>query len=215
MGFKNNNSFQNSPQIFSFPVEKQPPQLSINIDDKDFKLFYNEYFPLVKRRCFSVLRNEEDAKDITNDVFWKVHKLKAEGKIIDYPKTYLSRMAENMSKNKIKKDKRERKELIELYDMAINESYNRLKNIGEKEQKEWETSIIDNGYEQVEAEIIIKTILDEQDKITSKIYFYYYHDSMSYKEIGKIIGLSISAVQKRIKNFEKKVKEAIDGGIKK
>ena len=215
MSIKENAKPVNSPQIIPFPVENQPPQLSMNIDDKDFKHFYNEYFPLVKRRCFSVLRNEEDAKDITNDVFWKVHKLKSEGKIIDYPKTYLSRMAENMSKNKIKKDKRERKELIELYDMAINESYNRLKNIGEKEQKEWETSIMDNGYEQVEAEIIIKNILDEQDKTTGKIYFYYYHDSMSYKEIGKIIGLSKSAVQKRIKNFEKKVKEAIDGGIKK
>jgi RNA polymerase sigma factor (sigma-70 family) len=201
----------NSPQILPFPVENQPSQLSINIDDADNKLFYNEYFPLIKRHCFSVLRNEEDAKDIANDVFEKVHKLKTKGKIIDYPKTYLSRMAENMSKNKKKK---ERRELMELYDMAINESYKGFKNIGEKEQKEWETGIIDNGYEQVEAEIIIKSILDEQDKITCKIYFYYYHDSMSYKEIGKILGLSISAVQKRIKNFEKKVKEAIEGGIK-
>jgi len=215
MSNKDNANSINSTNILPFSVENQLPQLSINIDDKDFKLFYDEYFSLVKRRCFSVLRNEEDAKDITNDVFWKVHKLKADGKIIDYPKTYLSKMAENMSKNKIKKDRRERKEFIELYDMAINESYNGLKNIGKEEQKEWETSIIDNGYEQVEAEIIIKNILDEQDKTTGKIYFYYYHDSMSYKEIGKIIGLSKSAVQKRIKSFEKKVKEAIDGGIKK
>jgi len=202
----------NNKKILPFPVENKPPQLSIDIDDADSRLFYNEYFPLVKRRCFSVLRNEEDAKDIANDVFEKVHKLKSKGKFIDYPKTYLSKMAENMSRNKKKK---ERRELMELYDMAINESYKGFKNLGEKEQKEWEAGIIDNGYEQVEAEIIIKGILDEQDKITCRIYFYYYHDSMTYKEIGKILGLSISAVQKRIKNFEKQVKEAIDGGIKK
>ena len=120
MSNKDNANSINSKNILPFPVENQPPKQSIYTDEKDFKLFYDEYFPLVKRRCFSILRNEEDAKDIANDVFEKIHKLKTEGKIIDYPKTYLSRMAENMSKDKIKEDSKERKELIELYDIAIS-----------------------------------------------------------------------------------------------
>jgi DNA-directed RNA polymerase specialized sigma24 family protein len=92
----------NSPKILPFQMEKQPPQLSISIDDADNKIFYVEYYSLVYRRCFSILHNKEDAQDIAGDVFEKVQELKSKGKFIDYPKTYLSRMAENMSKNKKK-----------------------------------------------------------------------------------------------------------------
>jgi RNA polymerase sigma-70 factor, ECF subfamily len=215
MGIIENAKPVNSPQTLPFPVENHSPKQSIYTDEKDFKPFYDEYHQLVKRRCLSILHNEEDAEDITNDVFAKVQKRMSEGKYIDHPKTYLSRMAENMIKDKIKEDSKERKELFELYDMAISESYNRLNNIGEENRKKWEIGIIDNGYEQKEAEIIINSILNEQDKTTGKIYIFYYHDSMTYKEIGKILGLSKSAVQKRLKNFEKKVKEAIEGEIKK
>jgi len=215
MGNRDNAKSVKFNKILPFPVENQPPKQSIYTDEKDFKHFYDEYFPLVKRRCLSILHNEEDAKDITNDVFAKVQKRMSEGKFIEHPKPYLSRMAENMIKDKIKEDSRERKELIELYNMAISESYNRLNNIGEENRKKWEAGILDNGYEQKEAEIIINSILEEQDKTTGKIYIFYYHDSMTYKQIGKILGLSKSAVQKRLKNFEKKVKEAMDGGIKK
>ncbi|MDR2597122.1 MAG: sigma-70 family RNA polymerase sigma factor [Treponema sp.] len=215
MGISKNTNPPNSPQIIPFPVENEPPKQSIYTDEKNFKRFYDEYHQLVKRRCLSILHNEEDAKDITNEVFAKVQKRMSDGKFIDHPKTYLSRMAENMIKDKIKEDSKERKELIELYDMAISESYNILNNIGDENRKEWETGIIDNGYEQVEAEIIIKGILDEQDKTTSKIYFYYYHDCLTLEQIGESVGLKKSAVQKRLKNFEKKVKEAIKGEIKK
>jgi len=208
MSNKDNATPINSTNILPFPVENQPPQLSIDKDDKDNKLFYIEFYPFVFRRCFSILRNKEDAQDIAGDVFTKVQELKTKGKFIDHPKTYLSRMAENMSKNK---KKSERMELIKLYDMATNESYKGFKNIGENEQKELEIGIIDNGYEQIEAEIIVKTILAEQDETTCKIYFYYYHDSLTLEQIGEAVGLKKSAVHKRIKNLEKQVKETIRG----
>jgi len=195
-------------KILPFPVEKQQHQLSINIDDENNKLFYAEYFPLVYRRCFSILHNKEDAQDISGDVFEKVQELKSKGKFIDYPKTYLSRMAENMSKNKKKRDRRE---LIELYDMATNGSINWFKNKGEKERKEWEAGIIEKGYEQIEAEIIVEAILNEQEEIIRKIYFYYYHDDMSLEQIGEAVGFGKSTVQNKIKKLEKQVKEAIRG----
>ena len=208
MGVSKNKNPQNTPQIIPFPVEKQPPQLSIHTDETDNKLFYIEHYPHVYRRCLYILHNEEDAKDIASDVFEKVHKLKTKGKFIDHPKTYLPKMAENMIKNK---KKRERRELIKLYDIATSESLNWFKYKGEQDKKVWEAGIIDNGYEQVEAEIIVKTILAEQDETTCKIYFYYYHDSLTLEQIGEAIGLKKSAVHKRIKNLEKQVKETVRG----
>jgi len=211
MHYKDDKYPPNSPQILPFPVEKRPPQLSINIDDTDNRLFYIEYYPMVKNHCLSILGNKEDAEDMAGSVFEKIQKLKAEGRFNiknPNPIPYLFEMVKNMNKNE---KKRKRRELIEIYDIATNESLNYCKNKGEQEQKVWEAGIIDNGYEQVEAEIIVNSILKEQDETTRKIYLYNYHDEMTLEQIGEAVGLRKSAVHKRIKNLEKKVKEAVRG----
>ena len=73
-----------------------------------------------------------------------------------------------------------------------------------------ERGIIENGYYQDEAETIVKAILDEQDEKNRKIYFYKYRDDMTLEEIGKVVGLGKSAVQKRIKILEKQVKVRLE-----
>jgi len=209
MNLKNNNPPANSPKILQFPVEKQPPQVSINKDDKDTRLLYIKYYPMVYRCCLAFLRNEESAKDAAGAVFEKLQELQTEGRLdIDYPKTYLSRMAKNMSINEIKKRDRERKELIKIYDIASDETITRILNNGEQGQKQLEAGIIDNCYEQTEAEIIVKAILEEQDETTRKIYINKYYKDMTLEQIGEAVGLKKSAVQKRIKTLEKQVKAA-------
>jgi RNA polymerase sigma-70 factor (ECF subfamily) len=197
----------NSPQIIPFPVEKPPPQLSIYADDANFKLFYDKYYSLVKDRCMAILRNNEDAQDMAQSVFTKILENKAKGRPgILYPKTYLSTMAKNMIINQRKKARRE---LIEIYDMATNGSLNWFMDKGDYGRENWEAGIIDKGYEQAEAKIIVNAILDEQDETTRKIYFYKYHDGLTLVQTGEIVGLGKSAVDNRIKNLEKKVKAAL------
>jgi len=209
MCIKNGINPPHSQQILTFPVENQPPQVSINTEDEDIKFLYINYYPLVYRRCLAFLCNKENAKDMASAIFEKLQELKTKGRLnIEFPKTYLSKMAKNMSINEIKKRDRERKELIKLYDIATNENINNVRNKGEHENKQWESGIIENGYEQVEAEIIVKAILDEQDEITRRIYFYKYHDNLTLEQIGEAVGLKKSAVQKRIKILAKQVKAA-------
>jgi RNA polymerase sigma factor (sigma-70 family) len=197
----------NSPQIIPFPVEKQPPQLSIYADDANSRLFYDKYYSLVKDRCMAILRNNEDAQDMAQNVFTKILENKSKGKHgILYPKTYLSTMAKNMIVNQRKKARRE---LIEIYDMSTNGSLNWFMDKGDYGREKWETGIIDKGYEQTEAKIIVEAILEEQDETTRKIYFYKYHDGLTLEQTGEIVGLGKSAVDKRIKNLEKKVKAAL------
>jgi len=203
MDIKIGNTLENSPQILPFPVENQPPQLSINTDDEEIGLFYREYYPIVYRRCLSILHNEEDAHDAAQDVFAKIQRLKTEGRF--HPsnsKNYLFRAAANMSFNQ---KKRKRRELIQFYDIATGEI---LKNKDEQGWEEWKSDLIDNGYEQVEAEIIVKTILEEQDEITRRIYFYKYHDDMTLEQIGEAVGLGRSAVHNRIRNLKIQAKAA-------
>jgi RNA polymerase sigma-70 factor (ECF subfamily) len=193
-----------SPQILPFPVENQQPQLSITIDDADIGIFYREYYSMVYNRCLAMLRNKEDAQDAAHDVFAKIQELKSMGRLhVPYPKTYLSRAGTNMS---INKKKRARQELNEIYDMATNGSLDWFISNGEQGKEVWEIGIADNGYDQVEAKMIVQAILDEQDETTRKIYFYKYHDDMTLEQIGEVVGLRKSAVQKRLKNLEEQAR---------
>jgi len=207
MNLKDDAKPSQSPKILHFSVENQQPRLSIKIDDADIGIFYRDYYSMVFNRCLYMLGNEEDAQDAAHDVFEKIQELKSKGRLhVPYPKTYLSTAARNMGLNK---KKRARRELIEIYDMATNGSLNWFRDKGEQGQDVWETGVMDNGYDQVEAEIVVKAILDEQDETTRKIYFYKFHDDMTLEQIGEVVGLKKSAVQKRIKNLEEQARVKI------
>jgi RNA polymerase sigma-70 factor (ECF subfamily) len=213
MDFKDDKNPSKPSIILPFPAEKHQSRLSITIDDADMGTFYREYYSLVYYRCLAMLGNEEDAQDMVHDVFAEIQERTTKGlPAIDYPKTYLSTAAKNMSINKIKRAKRERdearRELFEVYEMATNGSIERFKDKGEQERELWRKDLAGNGYEQVEAEIIIKAILDEQDETTRTIYIYKYHDDMTLEQIGEAVGLRKSAVQKRIKKLEGQVRAA-------
>jgi RNA polymerase sigma-70 factor (ECF subfamily) len=197
----------NPPQssiILPFPVKNQPSQLSIKIDDADIGYLYEEYYSMVFNRCFEMLGNREAAQDAAHDIFKQLQELKSKGQLkIPYPKTYLNTAAKNMG---INKKKRARRELNEIYDMATNRNLNWFLNNKENGQEQWEIGIIDNGYDQVEAEMIVKAILEEQDETTRKIYFYKFRDDMTFEQIGEILNLSKPAVHKRLKKLEKQVR---------
>lgn len=210
MGINDSTKTVNSSQILPFQAEKQRRHLSIYIDDEDSRLLYIEYFPMVKTRCMAILRNEEDAQDMAHDIFGKILELKSKGQLqIPFPKTYLSTAAKNMG---INKKKRARKELIEIYNIASGGSLNWFKDKGEQGREKWEAGITDNGYDQIEAEIIVKAILDEQDETTRKIYFFKYHDGMTLEQIGEVVGLKKTAVYERIKALEKQVRLKLGAG---
>jgi RNA polymerase sigma-70 factor (ECF subfamily) len=219
MGFKDTTPTENSPQILPFSPEKQLSQLPIYIGDEDNRQFYLKYYSMVESVCMRTLHNKEDAQDLAHDVFaYVLEKFKKEGQSsIPYPTTYLSKAAANMGINKKKRIKREneqaRRELIEVYNMAASGSLNLFIEKGGDEGKEkWEAGIVEKGYEQVEAEIIVKAILDEQDETTRSIYFYKYHEDMTLEQIGEVVGLKKSAVHERLKALEEQVKVKIGGG---
>jgi RNA polymerase sigma-70 factor (ECF subfamily) len=207
MDSKDDKTPANPPIILPFPVENHQTCLSIKTDETDVGNFYREYYPMVYTRCLVMFGNEEDARDAAQDVFEKIQELKSEGKLnINFPKTYLSRMATNMG---INKKKRARRELNEIYNIATGGGLVWFKEKGEQGREKCEMGVTDNGYEQAEAKIIVKAILDEQDETTRKIYFYKYHDDMTLEQIGEVVGLGKSAVHNRIKKLEEQVKREL------
>jgi len=181
-----------------------------------FEALYKEYFSLVFRQCLRFLRNYEDAENAANTVFENLYK---RDDVIFFPKSYLRRMAANTGLKEIKKNKRE---AAYVYAEATNISISRLKEKGEVEIKQllrnkmiqantYLNEIFDDSYDQIEAEMVIEAVLKEEDAMTKVIYSLCYHDDMTYNEIGEVIGISKSAVEKRIRKLEKKIKQKITG----
>ena len=207
MGFKDNTP-ADFPQIPPFSPKKQPSKLPIDIGDEKARKFYEDYHHTIKNFCMGFFRNNEEAEDIANDVFaYVLEKFKKE-ELSNIKEAYLFKAAKNMGINRKKRERaRVRKELNAIYIMAAYASLQWfISNVDEEGNEKWEAGIIDNGYEQVEAKIIVKAILDEQDETTRKIYFLKYHLGMTLEEIGKAVGLGTATVHDRLKALEKQVR---------
>jgi len=94
-----------------------------------------------------------------------------------------------------------------IYNMAAYASLKWFIDRADEEGKEkWEAGIVDNGYDQVEAEIIVKAILYEQDETNRKICFLKYYHNMTGKQISNAVGLAEATISERLKALEKQVR---------
>jgi len=158
----------------------------------DVAAWYEKYGPMVIRRCRSILGNGEDALDAVHDVF--------------------ANLIANQSKEKLRLHGRFPSSL--LYTMATNVCLNRLR------KKKWETAggfsgdefpayRADEGFAQVEAELLLEDILKDESETNRAIYFMYHSDGMTLKEIGEAVGLSISGVRKRLEAFKSRARKRL------
>jgi len=150
----------------------------------DIAAWYEKYGPMVIRRCRRILGNEEEALDAVQDVFLNL--IRREMKLLDkFPSSLLYTMATNVCLNRLRKKKRE---VLSCFS-------------GEKEYFVW----IDEGFQQVEAVVLLEAILKDESEENRTIYFMYHADGMTLKEIGEIVGLSVSGVRKRLEAFKSRV----------
>jgi RNA polymerase sigma-70 factor (ECF subfamily) len=147
----------------------------------DIETYYEKYMPMVLRRCKQMLNNEEDALDAAQDVFVKLlnKKTALHGQ---FPSSLLYTIATNTCLNRIRWRKRHSETFWDETEGAAFFS-------------------TDLGYDQVEAKMIMDAIFKTESESTRGICFMYYADSMTLKEIGDALGMSISGVQKRLAAF--------------
>ena len=171
---------------------------------------------MVLRRCREILRNTEDAEDAAQDVFAKFYEKEGSFDTREGFGGLFFKMAVNTSLNKCKKDKRY---ACRLYAHATNVSLNRVKDqVKEKDmgtgaiRDMFLTKVESDGFpddkvgEQVVDRLFVEDILKEEDEKNRDIYFMYYRDRMTLKEIGENVGLSKDGVKKRLIKLENKVR---------
>ena len=165
----------------------------------DVAAWYEKYGPMVIRRCRALLRSDDEAMDAVQDVF--VNLLKAKGRLqASFPSSLLYTMATNVCLNRLRARKRE----------VIETGNSREGFVSEVET----LSAVDESYEQVDAELLVETILEDESEEDRTICFMYHADGMTLNEIGEAVGLSISGVRKRLEVFKKRARHKLGEDLK-
>ena len=151
----------------------------------DIAGWYEKYSPMVIRRCRALLRNSDEAMDAVHDVF--INLIKAGNRLEgSYPSSLLYTMATNLCLNRLRAKKREAPGSLTGEGEALFQ--------------------VDENFSQVDAKLLVDSILEDESEETRTILFMYFSDGMTLKEIGDALELSISGVKKKIDSFKKRAR---------
>jgi RNA polymerase sigma-70 factor (ECF subfamily) len=170
-------------------------------DEKVFRKFVDQYQQSLLKLCIGFLHNEEDAKDIVQDVFIEVFQSIGQFRGDALLSTWLFRIAVNKSLNQIKRNKN-RKLLASLDSMMPGKKrvVNDITN---------ESEISDRDIEHREQVRIIRKAIDQLPNNQRIAFVLNKYQDLSYKDISEIMDISLSAVESLIHrakmNLQKKL----------
>jgi RNA polymerase sigma-70 factor (ECF subfamily) len=156
----------------------------INIEE-----YYLRYGPMVLRRCRQLLRDEEKAKDAAQEVFARLlinrKKLKNQ-----YPSSLLFRISTNTCLTMIR-DQR---------NSSLLDGNNVLESITAYDESEKKLVMQD----------LLKKIFRKEKTSTREMAVMHFVDGMTLQEVAAEIGLSVSGVRKRIREFLSRAKTKME-----
>jgi len=157
----------------------------------DVEALYRKYGPMVLRRCRSLLRDEEKARDAMQDSF--VRLLRARERLTDEaPSSMLYCIATNVCLNVIRAEKaRPRSSGDELLDSIA-------------------------GCDDVEAlgqaRMLAEGIFAEEEPSTRTMAVLHYVDGLTLEETADRVGLSVSGLRKRLKGLRERSRLRVEEG---
>jgi len=156
----------------------------------DIENCYKKYAPMVFRRCLFLLKNEDEALDASQDVF--VNLLRNHQRLHDkFLSSLVYTIATNICLNKLRRRKFS----------ADNCDDDQIEASGSD----------DPEFNRVEDSMIMDAIFQDESESTRAICFMYHRDSMTLREIGDVMGMSISGVRKRLIAFNSRAKIKLEG----
>ena len=146
----------------------------------DIEDLYNRYGPMVIRRCRQLLRDEDDALDVAQDVFLRLMRRSEGVSDVAYPSSLLYRIATNLCLNRIR-DRRLRPENVEDEILHQIASFD-------------ETSARDAG-------TMLRWLFGRHDEQSRTMAVMHYVDGMTLGEVAEETGYSVSGVRKRLRGL--------------
>ena len=158
------------------------------MDRAEVEQLYRQYGSLVLRRARSILRNEDEAMDVMQEVFVRVIRNIDAFRGDASPTTWLYRITTNLCLNRIRDRKRQRQKLEAEGPPATDSS--------------------GGGHG---ARIDIYRVLEFMPAKAAEPALFHYVDGMSHREIAELLGIPRRTVSNRIKVFDKLAREHFEG----
>lgn len=159
----------------------------------DFDTIYKEYNSYVFKIVINESSNKltkEDKEEIVSDIFFQLWKKQDSIKDIKKIKSYIGKIAKNITKNKLRSIK-----LQSSFDENV------LVNIESNTKLSYANEQMD----------LINKKLNELDDIDKEIFIMYYYNNNKIKEISKIKNIKTSTIKTRLHRTRKKLKKLLEG----
>jgi RNA polymerase sigma-70 factor, ECF subfamily len=156
---------------------------------------YNQYGGLIHRRCLRILRNEEEARDATQEVFARAMRYWDSWDGVASRLTWLSRIATNHCLNVIR-DSRGRRE-------KLDQRKGEKPGAGSGPESHGRLELLD----------VVRAIMDDMDEDLQRLAVLYWFDEMTQQEIAREVGLSVPTVRKRLRLFVDKARRRLRKGF--
>lgn len=170
------------------------------IAEKDldaFRQFVKRHKIFVHNTCYRFIGNHEQAEEAAQDVFFQIYKSASTFRHQSKVKTWLYRIAVNLSLNVIRRDKRSRW----------------IKIITIRETAELRDNEPGRQLERKEMKDLIKSAVDALPEKQRTVFILNKYEGLSPKEIAEILGISANSVEVRIHraklNLQKKLSSLI------
>ena len=150
--------------------------------DVDVEGLWTRYGGLVLRRCRQLLRDEEEALDVTQDVFVQLLRRRSHLEV-RYPSSLLWKMATNLCLNRLR-DRRSAPEAVE------DETLVRLAHL-------------EDPGPQAEARFTLRRLFARHEESTRLIAVLHFVDGLTLEQTAREVGLSVSGVRKRLRGLRK------------
>ena len=152
--------------------------MSVAPQPVDLDALWTRYSPLVLRRCRQILRDEDEALDVTQEVFVQLLR-RRESLTIRFPSSLIYRMATNLSLNRIRDRQRN--------PLSLEEA--RLADIAKLEDPE----------SAVHARRQLERLFARHHASTRLMAVSHFVDGLTLEEVAREFDMSVSGVRKRLR----------------
>jgi RNA polymerase sigma factor (sigma-70 family) len=152
------------------------------LNPENLESVFRKYSAYVYRICLRYARRPEDAEDLTQEVFLKIHHQLSAFRNDSLLTTWIYRIAVNQCLDFLRTRKSQNRLNLDYLDDMV------LKNLAP-------------GGDQVQARIDLEKILSHADERTRFILFLTLAEGMNYSDVGELLGVKKSAIAKVVSRF--------------
>jgi RNA polymerase sigma-70 factor, ECF subfamily len=171
-------------------------------DEKAFREFVEKYRQMVVNTCFGLLHNDEDAEDVSQEVFIEVFRSVKNFRYGSKVSTWLYRIAVNRSLNFIRNNRKHR--WFSSSDEEVKLKMNILKQTASDYEGNPEFDL-----ETRQTSVLLHEAVDSLPRNQRVAFTLSKYEDLSQKEIAEVMKLSVASVESLIhrakKNLQKKL----------